>query len=199
MHSQSLSPIVSLGMPNEAILSKPAKPLKRKELEEALQIGQKLIQTANSLPHPVAGLAAPQIGINRRVFVYSFDRKPEHLEMVVNPTWEPVGEEMLEGWEGCISVIPARQVAKVQRYKKIFVTYISPQLPVLVKAYLEGFAAKVFQHECDHLKGVLNIQKENVEVSTFKSDEELQAFMKQVRQKDAQIYHPPTYLPPARF
>jgi len=54
---------------------------------------------------PAAGLAAPQIGISKSVFIFSFDRGPKNLEAVVNPRFVPIEDTKVEGWEGCFSVM----------------------------------------------------------------------------------------------
>ncbi len=73
------------------------------ELPLAKEIGESLIQSL-ALYGSAAGLAAPQIGISRSVFIYSNNRDPKNLEIIINPSFSPIGTETLEGWEGCFSV-----------------------------------------------------------------------------------------------
>jgi peptide deformylase len=191
--------ILALGDQNQIILHQKTTAVKKHEMKEAQNIGQRLINTLKALPTPAAGLAAPQIRERKSVFVYSYDRNPEHLEVVVNPTIAPIGEERVEGWEGCLSVANTRQIALIKRYSRIFVTYVNPSSRVTVRAYLEGFAAKVFQHEYDHLQGVLNITKEGAVVKAFDSDEKFKMFMAEVKAKDATVYVPPNFVTPPRL
>ncbi len=107
-----------------------------------------------------AGLAAPQIGVDLQVVIFGTDApNPRYPEapvvprtVLVNPVITPVGEEEEEGWEGCLSVPGLRGV--VPRWRKIrytgFDLYGDP-----VDRTVDGFHARVVQHECDHLQGVL--------------------------------------------
>lgn len=148
-------------------------------------------------PHlPAAGLAAPQIGLNQRIFLFSWDRTEEHLISVTNPSFEPVGEEKEFGWEGCFSIILGNgpyQVANVPRYKKIKVAY-RDQEGKLITQILEGFAARVFQHEYDHLEGIENIHRADAEIKTFETREALLAFMNEIKQNDKARYIQPQVL-----
>ena len=104
-----------------------------------------------------AGLAAPQIGVSKRVFVFDCDGFSGHL---VNPTWEPVGDEEQVGTEGCLS-IPGlgwdcrRKLTVVARGWDM---YGEPQ-------EIEGSAllARAIQHETDHLDGVLFVDRLDAE------------------------------------
>ncbi|MFI5342937.1 MAG: peptide deformylase [Chlamydiales bacterium] len=170
------------------------------EMVLALEIDQKL--RAALAPHlPAAGLAAPQIGIERPIFIYSYDRDPKNLETVINPSFQPIGNEKIEGWEGCLSVILSDGVwklAKIARYAQIQVNYLNLNGDRIQKI-LDGFAAKVFQHEYDHLQGIVNIDREDAIVKEFSSKEELSNFMQDVKKEDAANYktllnhdsHPP--------
>lgn len=145
---------------------------------------------------PAAGIAAPQIGINKKVFLFSYDRDPKHLEVVINPSLEPVSDKKLESWEGCLSVIyvkGTKQIAKIARYETIKVTYVNWD-GVEVQKILSGFAAKVFQHELDHLNGMVNIMKEGAAVKGFETEDELKAFMAQAKKEDAAFYVEPEEL-----
>lgn len=136
---------------------------------------------------PAAGLAAPQIGIRKSVFIYSYDRDPAHLETVVNPTFTPLSDEKIVGWEGCLS---CPHLAKVARYKCIKVRYYSRE-GTLVEKVLDGFAAKVFQHEYDHLQGILVINRPDAEVKAFETEEAMRAFLAEVKKQDAAHYKKP--------
>ena len=106
-----------------------------------------------------AGLAAPQIGVPLRVIIFGVERNPRYPDAepvpyteLVNPVLTPLGDEMEEGWEGCLSVPGLRGV--VPRYARLAYSGIDPQ-GRRIEREVEGFHARVVQHECDHLDGIL--------------------------------------------
>ena len=106
-----------------------------------------------------AGLAAPQIGINLQVVMFGVENNPRYPDaeavpftILINPTLYQLDEEMEEGWEGCLSVPGMRGI--VPRFKRLRYTGFDPQGNALDRT-VEGFHARVVQHECDHLYGVL--------------------------------------------
>jgi peptide deformylase len=106
-----------------------------------------------------AGLAAPQIGEDLQLVIFGFvhnerypDAPPVPQTVLINPVIEPVDSEMVDGWEGCLSVPGLRGV--VPRFARIRYRGFDPQgRPVEREA--DGFHARVVQHECDHLIGRL--------------------------------------------
>jgi peptide deformylase len=106
-----------------------------------------------------AGIAAPQIGVSLRVVIFGVGASPRYPDaeevpytVLINPVIEPIGTEMEEGWEGCLSVPGMRGV--VPRYTQIHYTgYDQYGNPIDRK--VSGFHARVVQHECDHLDGIL--------------------------------------------
>ena len=106
-----------------------------------------------------AGLAAPQIGVDLQVVIFGFarnarypDAPPVPQTVLCNPVIEPVGDEMEDGWEGCLSVPGLRGV--VPRFARIrYRGFDARGTPIEREA--EGFHARVVQHECDHLIGRL--------------------------------------------
>ena len=109
-----------------------------------------------------AGLAAPQIGVPLRVVIFgSADETPNPRypaeppipqTILVNPVLEALGGEMEEGWEGCLSVPGLRGV--VPRYRRLHYRGFDPDGRPIDRT-VEGFHARVVQHECDHLDGIL--------------------------------------------
>jgi len=106
-----------------------------------------------------AGLAAPQIGIPLRVVIFGVERNPRYPDAepvpyteIVNPVLVPLGDEMEEGWEGCLSVPGLRGV--VPRHARIRYTGYDPK-GRKIERETNGFHARVVQHECDHLDGIL--------------------------------------------
>jgi peptide deformylase len=106
-----------------------------------------------------AGLAAPQIGVPLQVVIFGFidnprypDAEPVPYTELVNPVLTPLADEMEEGWEGCLSVPGLRGV--VPRYTQLRYEGLDPAgHPIRREA--TGFHARVVQHECDHLAGIL--------------------------------------------
>jgi peptide deformylase len=110
-----------------------------------------------------AGLAAPQIGVGLRVVVFGFDKnerypdaEPVPQTVLINPLIEVLVEEREDGWEGCLSVPGLRGV--VPRYTHIRYTGYDP-LGKPVEREARHFHARVVQHECDHLDGILYPQR----------------------------------------
>jgi peptide deformylase len=106
-----------------------------------------------------AGLAAPQIGVLQRVVIFGMEYNPRYPDAepvpyteLVNPVLTPLGDEQEEGWEGCLSVPGFRGV--VSRYTRLRYTGFDPQ-GQRIERECSGFHARVVQHECDHLDGVL--------------------------------------------
>lgn len=105
------------------------------------------------------GIAAPQIGEDQAVVIFGFERSerypdapPVPLTILLNPVITPIGDEMEDGWEGCLSVPGLRGV--VPRFRHIRYSGVDPKgQPIEREA--EGFHARVVQHECDHLFGTL--------------------------------------------
>ncbi|MEO8977509.1 MAG: peptide deformylase, partial [Casimicrobiaceae bacterium] len=106
-----------------------------------------------------AGLAAPQIGIPLRVVIFGVGRNPRYPDAgpvpyteLVNPVLTMLTDETEEGWEGCLSVPGLRGV--VARCTRLRYSGFDPA-GVPIEREAEGFHARVVQHECDHLDGVL--------------------------------------------
>ncbi len=105
------------------------------------------------------GLAAPQIGVDQQLVIFGFesserypDAPPVPRTVLVNPWIEPLSQDMEEGWEGCLSVPGMRGV--VPRHARIRYGGMTPQGET-VDREADGFHARVVQHECDHLVGML--------------------------------------------
>ncbi len=106
-----------------------------------------------------AGIAAPQIGVSRRVVIFGVGSNPRYPDaeqvpytVLINPVLTPLGEDLEEGWEGCLSVPGMRGV--VPRYARLHYTGFD-QFGQPIDRMASGFHARVVQHECDHLDGIL--------------------------------------------
>src|SRR5262249_28326479 len=112
-----------------------------------------------------AGLAAPQVHVSQRGVIFKvpaerttgrpFDT-PAELVAIVNPVIEPIGIDREIGWEGCLSVPGLR--GAVLRFARIRYRGVTPEGGAIDRE-VEGFHARVVQHECDHLDGVLYLQR----------------------------------------
>jgi peptide deformylase len=106
-----------------------------------------------------AGLAAPQIGVGLQVVIFGIEHNPRYpdadeipLTVLINPTLTPLANELEDGWEGCLSVPGMRGV--VPRFARL--RYQGhDQFGKPIDRSVDGFHARVVQHECDHLIGVL--------------------------------------------
>ncbi len=110
-----------------------------------------------------AGLAAPQIGVDLRVVIFGVDNNPRYADaevvpqtVLINPHITPLGDDMDHAWEGCLSVPGMRGL--VPRYTNIRYTGVDAA-GNLIDRSVSGFHARVVQHECDHLDGILYPQR----------------------------------------
>ncbi len=106
------------------------------------------------------GISAPQIGVNKRIIVVGAkkenvkynDAEEIPITAMINPVWEKISDETDIQFEGCMSVPSIR--GKVERYKNIKLTYYNEKGEKIEKE-IHGFFARLVQHECDHLDGIV--------------------------------------------
>ena len=138
-------------------LLEPARPVERFDTPELHELVADMQDTMKALDG--AGLAAPQIGVGLQVVIFGVERNPRYPDaeevphtVLVNPVLMPIGKEIEEGWEGCLSVPGMRGL--VPRYRQLryqgFDAYGEP-----IDRSVSDFHARVVQHECDHLAGIL--------------------------------------------
>lgn len=119
---------------------------------------KRLLATVKDTNNPGVGIAAPQVGISKRlIIVQRFDRKGEPFKFYINPQIIEYSQECEEGPEGCLSV-PDRSESVI-RSKKIVVTYTDEKTFKTRRETVEGYTAVIFQHEIDHLEGILYIDR----------------------------------------
>jgi peptide deformylase len=106
-----------------------------------------------------AGLAAPQIGVNLQLVIFGFGKNQRYPDapavpetVLINPVLTPLSEDMEEGFEGCLSVPGLR--GSVPRYTRLRYEGVD-QYGKAIRREVEGFHARVVQHEVDHLLGIL--------------------------------------------
>jgi peptide deformylase len=110
-----------------------------------------------------AGLAAPQIGVPLRVVIFGITSNPRYPEappipetVLINPVLTPLGAATQLGWEGCLSVPGLR--GQVPRQQRLHLAWRDPG-GGHHQQEVEGFHARVVQHECDHLDGLLFVDR----------------------------------------
>jgi len=142
-------------------LLEPSAPVPAFDTPELHALVQDLIETMHAADG--AGLAAPQIGVGLRVVVFGFDTNPRYPEaepvprtVLVNPVIEPLSQAREDGWEGCLSVPGLRGM--VPRYTRIRYTGFDARGNAIERE-ARDFHARVVQHECDHLDGILYPQR----------------------------------------
>ncbi len=149
-----IKPVLRMGDPVLLQRAAPVEQFDTPELHALIRDMEDTMEAMNG-----AGIAAPQIGVSLRVVIFGVGANPRYPDaeevpytVLVNPQLMPLGEEMEEGWEGCLSVPGLRGV--VPRYSRLrytgFDQYGNP-----IDRTVSGFHARVVQHECDHLDGIL--------------------------------------------
>ncbi len=134
-----------------------SKPVKISELPELKEVVTDMIETMNAADG--AGLAAPQIGVMKRLVIFGVENNPRYPDadevpftVLVNPVIEVLDDDMQYGWEGCLSVPGMRGL--VARNTNIRYTGIDLNGNSIDRT-VKGFHSRVVQHECDHLDGIL--------------------------------------------
>ena len=110
------------------------------------------------------GIAAPQIGVNKRIIVVGAKKEKIQyneaeeipITAMINPSWKKISEDTDIQYEGCMSVPQIR--GRVERYKNIELTYYNEEGEKIAKE-ISGFFARLVQHECDHLDGIVFLEK----------------------------------------
>ncbi len=145
-----------LKMGDERLLAM-ARPVEKFDTKELKSLLLDMHDTMENLSG--AGLAAPQIGVSLRVVVFGVKGNPRYPDaedvpytVLINPVIEPLSQDMEEGWEGCLSVPGLRGV--VPRYSRLRYSGFDAH-GARIERDAEGFHARVVQHECDHLDGIL--------------------------------------------
>lgn len=147
-------PILKMGDP---LLFQVAEPVREFNSPELDGLVADLVETMASAGG--VGIAAPQVGVSRQVVIFGFEKSsrypeapPVPMTVLINPVITPLTAEEEEGWEGCLSVPGLRGV--VPRWTKIRYQGFDPHGQAIDRT-VEGFHARVVQHECDHLMGKL--------------------------------------------
>ena len=146
--------ILKMGDPK---LFEVSSPVEESEISGLGDLVQDLIDTMEATDG--AGLAAPQIGVMKRVVIFGFEKNERYPDaesvpftVLINPILELLGDDIQYGWEGCLSVPGMRGVVpRSQNLRYRGFTLDGSRIDRTVS----GFHARVVQHECDHLDGIL--------------------------------------------
>ena len=150
--------ILKMGDPRLQEISTPVEPIDALALAPLLNDMWDTMAEANG-----AGLAAPQIGVMRRIVIFGYQTNPRYPDapavpetVLINPQITPLDDSREDGWEGCLSVPGMRGI--VPRYRAIRYQGCD-QYGEIIEREVSGFHARVVQHECDHLDGILYPQR----------------------------------------
>jgi peptide deformylase len=154
--------ILKIARMGHPVLARPAEPVADPTAPEIRALVQDMAETMRDAPG--IGLAAPQVHVPLRVVIFDVPpargeadtegpaRAPEGLNILVNPVIEPLGETMEEDWEGCLSV--PGMTGRVPRFARIRYSAVDLDGRSFARE-AAGFHARVVQHECDHLDGIV--------------------------------------------
>lgn len=170
--------ILKIARMGHPVLNRVADPVEDPTAPEIRTLLQDMLDTM--LDAPGIGLAAPQVYVPLRVVIFHVPRErndavegpaavPEGLNVLINPKIEPLSDEKEEDWEGCLSV--PGMTGRVPRYTRIRYTAVDHE-DNRIDRVAEGFHARVVQHECDHLDGML-YPRRMTDLSSFGFNEEI--------------------------
>ena len=147
-------PILKMG---DSRLLRKAEPVTQFDTPELRELIADMFETMHAANG--AGLAAPQIGVNLQLLIFGFRNNPRYPDapevpetILINPVLTPLGDEEEEGWEGCLSVPGMRGL--VPRWSRLRYEGFDQTGQAILRE-VSGFHARVVQHECDHLNGIL--------------------------------------------
>jgi len=150
----AIRPVLRMGDPVLLQKAAPVEEFDTPELHALIQDMQDTMAYMNG-----AGIAAPQIGVSQRVVIFGVQSNPRYPDaeevpytVLINPVLRPVGDDLEDGWEGCLSVPGMRGI--VPRYIRLHYTGFD-QYGNPIDRLVSDFHARVVQHECDHLDGIL--------------------------------------------
>ena len=155
----AIKTVLRMGEPLLLQIAQPITQFNTAQLHALIEDMQDTMRAMNG-----AGIAAPQIGTSLQVVIFgqkqdSLEKNPRYPDadavpytVLINPTLTPINDQMEDGWEGCLSVPGMRGV--VPRYLTLHYSGFD-QFGNAIDRLVSGFHARVVQHECDHLSGIL--------------------------------------------
>ena len=164
MYSDTVMYVTVVSDPEDSvILRTPSIDFTDKQLQskQFRTLVDKMKRTVRAPQHDGVGIAAPQVGINRRLIVVQrFDKEGEPFKHYANVYVDSLFGSVTRGPEGCLSIPPMRGI--VARYDSVIVRHTDPQTLSVVRDTVGGYTAIIFQHECDHLDGILYTDRAEV-------------------------------------
>lgn len=135
------------------ILRKQSHPVKKPADATIKLLAKRMYATVNHPDHKGVGIAAPQVGINRQlILVQRFDKAEKPFEVIINPEIIAQSDSLQRLVEGCLSIPVIRE--KVTRPWSVTVKYQDTTGKSITES-VNGYTARIFQHEIDHLNGIL--------------------------------------------
>ena len=126
--------------------------------DELKTLMAKMLRTVTDPSQDGVGIAAPQVGINRRIiWVQRLDKEDEPFECYVNIHIDSLFGDVKRGPEGCLSV--PGYAGMVSRNTDVIISYADLESGETRKEHIAGYTAIIFQHECDHLDGILYVDR----------------------------------------
>lgn len=179
--------ILKIARMGHPVLRRVAEPVGDPSGADIQQLVADMVETLHDING--AGLAAPQVHVSRRVVIFHLAEGrasgaegdvPMGMTVLINPEIEPLGPEMDLGWEGCLSV--PGMLGQVPRFTRIRYRALTPS-GESIERVASGFHARVVQHECDHLDGVLYPMR-MVDLSQLGFAEEMRKSMRELADVD---------------
>ena len=153
--------VLTIADPQDSlVLRQPCAGLSKEDIADGLYqtLADKMLATVTSPEQDGVGIAGPQVGILRRVVaVMRYDKDGYPFEVYPNIRITETRGEKEPGPEGCLSVPDMR--GDVDRYQDITISYTDPVTLTDTTETVQGYTAVIFQHECDHLDGILYIDR----------------------------------------
>ena len=159
----SIMPLVTIKSETDSLfLRKVSTPLNIADVksEYFISLANSMLLTVTNPENEGVGIAAPQVGVSKQLIaVQRIDKEGEPFEFYVNPKIVSFSGDKKTGGEGCLSVPGMKGL--VDRYQEIVIEYNDIEDFTIKSETIEGFTAVIFQHEIDHLNGILYIDKAN--------------------------------------
>lgn len=160
-YKNSIMPLKTINVESDSLLlRKTSTSLTKNDIESSffVELTNSMLLTVNNPENEGVGIAAPQVGISKQLIaVQRLDKEGEPFEFYVNPKIISTFGEKQIGGEGCLSVPGMR--GDVERYRNITIEYNDITNYEIKSEIIEGFTAVIFQHEIDHLNGIIYIDK----------------------------------------
>lgn len=155
--SDSVMYVLDVANPEDSVmLREPCLEISAKDIRDwpYRLLKDKMLATVQAPEQGGVGIAGPQVGIPRRIIVVCrMDKPDEPYEVYPNVRIDSLYGNVIHGPEGCLSIPPYRGI--VPRYDSVIITYTDENTLLPVRDTISGYTAIIFQHECDHLDGIL--------------------------------------------